>query len=65
MTILQQILSISDTAYKYYRMTNLHTISITDNVYKKLRTIGNFGESFSDLIGRILTEIEMERSETK
>ncbi len=46
-------------------MTNRHTISITDNVYEKLRTIGNFGESFSDLIGRILTEIEMERSETK
>lgn len=63
MTILQQFLS--NTAYKYYRMTNRHTISITDNVYEKIRTIGNFGESFSDLIGRILTEIEMEGSEKK
>lgn len=35
-------------------MSNRHTISIRHNVYEKLLEYGKFGESFSDLLTRIL-----------
>jgi predicted CopG family antitoxin len=43
---------------KYYSMTKRHTISINYNVYTRLRNQGKFGESFTDVIERILNFVE-------
>lgn len=34
------------------------TLLVKQDVYQRLRTKGRFGESFSDLIARILDELE-------
>jgi predicted CopG family antitoxin len=39
-------------------MSNRHTISIRQIVYTKLLEYGKFGESFSDLLSRILKSYE-------
>ena len=35
-------------------MSKRHTVSIRDNVYTELLGCGKFGESFSDVINRLL-----------
>jgi predicted CopG family antitoxin len=35
-------------------MSKRHTVSIRDNVYTELLEYGKFGESFSDVINRLL-----------
>jgi predicted CopG family antitoxin len=35
-------------------MSRRHTVSIRDNVYAELLEYGKFGESFSDVINRLL-----------
>ena len=35
-------------------MSRRHTVSIRDNVYTELLRYGKFGESFSDVINRLL-----------
>ena len=40
------------------------SISVNQKVYAKLRDKGKFGESFSDLISRILEESEKKVSKT-
>jgi predicted CopG family antitoxin len=39
-------------------MSTRHTVSITSNVYTRLRNHGRFGESFNDLVNRLVDEIE-------
>ncbi|HEY7111098.1 MAG TPA: hypothetical protein VH415_16850 [Nitrososphaeraceae archaeon] len=39
-------------------MSKRHTVSITSNVYTRLRNHGHFGESFNDLVSRLVDEIE-------
>ena len=36
------------------------TVLLRDGVYKRLKTKGQFGESFSDLVARLLDELEQE-----
>jgi predicted CopG family antitoxin len=33
-----------------------HTITIDDRTYRKLRSKGNFGETYSELISRIIKD---------
>jgi predicted CopG family antitoxin len=35
------------------------TILLKEDIYKRLKTKGKFGESFSELISRLLDEIEL------
>ena len=39
-------------------MSKRHSIQISDQVYQKLKQMGQFGESFDKLIARILYEEE-------
>ena len=39
-------------------MFKRHTVSLTSNVYTRLKNHGQFGESFNDLINRLVSEIE-------
>ena len=39
-------------------MSNRTTISIKSDVYSKLKEQGRFGESFSDLLSRLLDQSE-------
>ena len=39
-------------------MFKRHTVSLTSNVYARLKNHGQFGESFNDLINRLVSEIE-------
>ncbi len=41
-----------------------YTISIYQNAYKRLRSYGLFGESFDDLISRILDFYERDQKQT-
>jgi predicted CopG family antitoxin len=34
------------------------TVLLREGVYRRLRTKGQFGESFSDLVARLLDELE-------
>lgn len=38
------------------------TISVDANVYQRLKSQGQFGESFSEVISRILEEIDTKRN---
>jgi predicted CopG family antitoxin len=40
-------------------MSKRHTVSIRDNVYTELLGYGKFGESFSDVIDRLLRSSAM------
>lgn len=42
-------------------MSKRYTISITDTTYQRLKHRGQFGESFTDLISRILDFYENNR----
>jgi hypothetical protein len=37
---------------------NRHNVSITGKVYTRLKSHGIFGESFNDLLNRLVDEIE-------
>ena len=37
------------------------TILLKEDIYKRLRTKGKFGESFSELISRLLDEIDFSK----
>lgn len=39
-------------------MSKRHSIQVSQEVYEKLIEIGHFGESFNELIARLLTEKE-------
>jgi predicted CopG family antitoxin len=39
------------------------TVGLRYDIYNRLRDKGKFGESFSDLINRLLTEIETIKAE--
>ena len=42
------------------------TILLKEDIYKRLKTKGKFGESFSELISRLLDEIDfLEKGENK
>jgi predicted CopG family antitoxin len=42
------------------------TILLKEDIYKRLKTKGKFGESFSELISRLLDEIDfLEKNEKK
>ena len=43
---------------KGYSTDKRHTISVNTGVYTKLRQLGAFGESFSDVLERILSSIQ-------
>ena len=43
---------------KHYSMAKRHTISITCDVYTRLRNKGRFGESFTDVILHLLNVVE-------
>lgn len=38
-------------------MSERHTISVNDKVYNRLRNLGIFGESFNDILERLLKTI--------
>jgi predicted CopG family antitoxin len=40
-----------------------HSLTINDTTFQRLKEKGSFGESFSDLIARILDELETRNSE--
>ena len=40
------------------------TVGIREDVYSRLRDKGKFGESFSELISRLLNNLEEEEEET-
>jgi predicted CopG family antitoxin len=40
------------------------TVGIREDVYSRLRDKGKFGESFSELIARLLNNLEEEEEET-
>lgn len=42
---------------KCYSMSKRHSISIDINVYERLRSIGRFGESHTDVISRLLNQV--------
>jgi hypothetical protein len=39
-------------------MSKRHSISIDINVYDRLRNIGRFGETHTDIISRLLDQVE-------
>lgn len=43
-------------------MSKRHSIQISDQVYRKLRQKGQFGESFDKLIARVLDEGERSKN---
>ena len=59
---IQNILSILFANYSIHDMNKSndlrHTITINDITFKKLRREGFFGESYSDLISRLLYQTE-------
>jgi hypothetical protein len=54
-TAIGTLISKSSTIYE---MNKRNSICITSEVYTKLKDKGNFGESFSELISRILDEFD-------
>jgi predicted CopG family antitoxin len=44
--------------YRVNTMSKRHSIQVSQEVYEKLIEIGHFGESFNELIARLLTEKE-------
>ena len=42
-------------------MSKKHTIALTDESYIRLRNCGKFGETFSDLIARLVQNVEQKR----
>jgi predicted CopG family antitoxin len=40
-------------------MSRRHTVSIRHNTYEDLKSAGKFGESFSDLLSRLLNELSI------
>jgi len=44
--------------YSLWAMNRRHTLSIGDEAYKKLKSKGNFGESYTKLILRLLDTID-------
>ena len=51
--------NIKNTKYKRC------TILLKEDIYKRLKTKGKFGESFSELICRLLDEIDFREKEDK
>jgi predicted CopG family antitoxin len=49
--------------YIIYDMYKRITVGLRYDIYNRLRDKGKFGESFSDLINRLLTEIETIKAE--
>lgn len=43
-------------AHSIHYMNERHTITINRDAYLKLKSKGNFGESFSDLVIRLVSE---------
>jgi predicted CopG family antitoxin len=43
-------------------MSKRHSISIQSNIYTRLIQHGQFGESFSDLLNRLLNDVEGKKS---
>lgn len=43
-------------------MGKRHSISIQSNIYTRLIQHGQFGESFSELLDRLLTDVEGKKS---
>jgi predicted CopG family antitoxin len=39
-------------------MSKRHTVSITEEVYKKLKHEGRFGETYSELVARLIDKSE-------
>ena len=42
----------------HYSKCKRHTVTLDDAVYSRLRISGKFGESFSQLISRILDDLQ-------
>ena len=51
--------NIKNTKYKRC------TILLREDIYKRLKTKGKFGESFSELISRLLDELDLRKKEDK
>jgi len=46
-------------------MSKRHTVSIRHSTYEELKSAGKFGESFSDLLSRILDELRGEENKSE
>ena len=46
------------SVYIIYYMYKRITVGLSNHIYNRLKDKGKFGESFSDLINRLLTEID-------
>ena len=44
--------------YTEYSSSNRHALMVSSHVYSRLKSRGHFGESFSNLISRILDELD-------
>lgn len=38
------------------------TLTITDSTYERLKSFGNFGESFDDLLNRLMDNVEKKKN---
>jgi predicted CopG family antitoxin len=43
--------------------TNLHHITVDDEVYEKLRQLGQTSDSFNDVLHRVLDNVKFNRKE--
>ena len=39
------------------KATVSHTITIDDKTYQRLKSIGHFGETYSEVVGRVLDKL--------
>jgi predicted CopG family antitoxin len=46
-------------------MSKRHTVSIRHSTYEELKSAGKFGESFSDLLSRLLNELRGEENKSE
>jgi len=59
---LYPILVLVYSSYLCNTMNKLTTITIRQNNYERLRNLGKTGETFNDVLGRVLDQIEKDQN---